>query len=126
LAPAIVFFRVLQAVEEERLGQHGRGGGAVAGHVARLRRRLLHHLHAQVLVLVSKLDLLGHGHAVLRHGRTAPTLLEHRVAAAGPQRAGDRAGQLDHALPQGLPSFHVKRHLFCHWADYLLFDRVTG
>ena len=113
---------VLEAFEVQRLGQHRRSRGAVAGDVTRLRGRLLHHLDGHVLVLVSELDFLRHGDTVLGHGRTAPTLLEHCVAAAGAEGALDRAGELNDAFSQRLPSFHLEHHLFCHLADVLLFE----
>src|SRR6266550_3245814 len=46
-------------------GQHGRGGGAVAGSVRRLGCDFAHHLRAHVLELFVKLDFLGDGDAVL-------------------------------------------------------------
>ncbi len=63
----------LEPLVEDGLGQHGGGGGAVAGHVGGLAGDLLHHLRTHVLVVVVELDLLGHGHAVLGDGR-APKL----------------------------------------------------
>jgi hypothetical protein len=75
LAPAAT---LLQALDVDRLGEHGRGGGAVAGHVGGLGGDLLDHLRAHVLVLVLELDLLGDGDAVLGDGRGAPGLLSRR------------------------------------------------
>ena len=40
---------VLEALAEDRLGEHGGGGGAVAGDVGGLGGDLLHHLGAHVL-----------------------------------------------------------------------------
>ena len=60
-----------QAFVEDGLGQHGGGGGAVAGHVAGLAGDLLDHAGAHVLVLVFQLDLLGDGDAVLGDGRAS-------------------------------------------------------
>src|SRR3546814_8016006 len=61
----------LAACADDGLGQHGGGGGAVAGLVVRLGSDLTHHLRAHVRELVGKLDLLGDGHAVLEVGRAA-------------------------------------------------------
>jgi hypothetical protein len=61
----------LRALAEDRLGEHGGRRGAVAGHVARLRRDLAHHLGAHVLELVLELDLLGDGDAVLGDRRAS-------------------------------------------------------
>src|SRR5690606_26652107 len=55
----------LHAFAHDGLGQHGGGGGAVAGGVVGLRGHFAHHLCAHVLELVLQLDLLGDGNAVL-------------------------------------------------------------
>src|SRR5467141_2625096 len=55
----------LGAFTDDGGGQHGRGGGAVAGSVGRLGGHFAHHLGAPVLELVLKLDFLGDGDAVL-------------------------------------------------------------
>src|SRR6266700_1537903 len=67
-------------------GQHGRGGGAVAGSVGRLGGHFAHHLGAHVLELVFKLDFLGDGDAVLGDAGGAERLVEHDVAALGAER----------------------------------------
>ena len=67
------------------LGQHGRGGRAVAGDVAGLRGGLFDELDAHVLERVLELDVFGDGHAVLGHLRGAPAFVEHGVASAGTQ-----------------------------------------
>ena len=69
---------VAEALGHHRLGQDGRGGGAVAGDVVRLRRGLLEHLGAHVLERVLELDLLGDGHAVMGDGRADPTSCRSR------------------------------------------------
>ena len=61
----------LGAFADDRLGEHGRGGGAVAGDVVGLRGDFAHHLGAHVLELVVELDLLGDGDAVLGDARRA-------------------------------------------------------
>ena len=53
------------ALSHDRLGQHGRGGGAVAGLGADPAGDLADHLGAHVLELVGQLGLLGDGDAVL-------------------------------------------------------------
>ena len=72
----------LEAFAEDGLGEDGRGGGAVAGHVAGLAGGFLDELGAHVLVGVVQLDLLGDGDAVLGDGRAAPALVDDGVAAA--------------------------------------------
>ena len=76
----------LGAFLDDRLGEHRRGGGAVAGDVAGLGGDLAHHLRAHVLELVLELDLLGDRHAVLGDARRAEGLVEHDVAALGAER----------------------------------------
>src|SRR6202035_783771 len=71
----------LGAFAHNGCGQHGRGGGAVAGRICRLRGDFAHHLGAHVLELVLKLDFLGDGDAVLGDAGCAERLVEHDVAA---------------------------------------------
>jgi hypothetical protein len=52
---------VAQALADQRLGQHGGGGGAVTGDVVGLLGDLLDELGADLLVRVLELDLLGDG-----------------------------------------------------------------
>ena len=72
---------VAHAVVDHRLGEHGGGGGAVAGDVVGLGGDFLHQLGAHVLERVVELDLLGDRHAVVGDGRGAELLVEHDVAA---------------------------------------------
>src|SRR6187200_710116 len=72
---------VLRALAEDRLGQHGGGGGAVAGDVRGLARHFTDHLGAHVLERILQVDLLGDGDAVLGDGGGAELLVEHDVAA---------------------------------------------
>ncbi|KMS65550.1 hypothetical protein BVRB_034830, partial [Beta vulgaris subsp. vulgaris] len=76
----------LGAFAHDRLGQHGRGGGAVAGRVSGLGGDFAHHLRAHVLELVVELDLLGDGDAVLGDAGSAERLVEHDVAALRAER----------------------------------------
>jgi hypothetical protein len=80
----------LGAFLDDRGGEHGRRGGAVAGNVRGLGCHLAHHLRAHVLELVFELDLLGDGDAVLGDARGAEALVEHHVAALGAERHLDR------------------------------------
>src|SRR6185295_18736348 len=61
----------LGAFTDDRRGQHGRGGGAVAGSIGRLGGHFAHHLRAHVLELVFKFDFLGDSDAVLGNARRA-------------------------------------------------------
>ena len=83
----------LRAFADDRMGEHGRGRGAVAGDRAGPGRDLAHHLGAHVLELVGELDLLRDGDAVLGDARRAEALLEHHVAALRAERHLHRMGQ---------------------------------
>src|SRR6202012_42156 len=83
----------LGAFTDDRRGQYGRGGGAVAGRVGPLGGDFAHHLGAHVLELVVKLDFLGDGDAVLGDAGSAERLVEHDVAALGAQRHLDGVGE---------------------------------
>ena len=95
------------------LGEHGRGGGAVAGDVAGLAGDLTHELRAHVLVGVFQFDLLGDGHAVLGDRRRAEFLVEDDVAARGSKRRLDRTREFLDAAQEGLAGVFVKLELFC-------------
>ena len=75
---------VAQTLAHERLGQHGGGGGAVAGDVVSLLGDFLDQLCADLLVRVLQLDLLGDGHTIVGDRGGAPLLLEDDVATSGP------------------------------------------
>ena len=90
---------VLQALADDRLGEHGRGGRAVTGDVVRRRRDLAHELGALVLEHVLDLDLAGDRDAVVRDRRRAVLLVEHDVAPLRAERHLDRVGEdVDAAL----------------------------
>ena len=106
---------VLEALAEDRLGQHGGGGGAVAGQVAGLGGDFLHHLGAHVLDRVGQLDFLGDGDAVLGDGRGAELLVDDDVAALGAERDLDRLGQVvDALLELGAGLGVEEQFLRCH------------
>ena len=83
----------LGALAHDRLRQHRRGGGAVAGLIAGLGGDLLDQLSAHVLELVVQFDVLGDGHAVLGDAGGAERLVEHDVAALGAERHADGIGE---------------------------------
>jgi hypothetical protein len=76
----------LGAFLDDSGGEHGSGGGAVAGDVGGLRRDLAHHLRTHVLELVLEFDLLGDGDAVLGDTGGAEALIKHDVAALRAER----------------------------------------
>src|SRR5262249_18636708 len=83
----------LRALAIDRLGEHGRSGGAVAGVVRGLGRDFLDHLPALFSYFVLGLDLLGDGDAVLGARGGAPRLLDPDVAAARSGGALDGVGE---------------------------------
>ena len=85
---------VAHALVYQGLGQHGGGGGAVAGDVVGLGGDLLHELGAHVLELVVELHLSGDRHAVVGDGRRAELLVEDHVAALGAESDLHRVGEL--------------------------------
>ena len=80
---------VLQAFAEDRFGQHGGGGGAIAGGVAGFAGDFADHLGAHVFVGIFQFDFLGDGDAVLGDRGRAEFLVEHDVAAFGAERGDD-------------------------------------
>ena len=105
LAPAVTY---LQAFAINRLGENGRGGGAVAGGVARLAGDFADHLGAHVFVGVFQFDFLGDRDAVLGDRRGAEFFVEDHVAAFGAERGVDGAAEFLHALEERLPSGFVE------------------
>src|SRR5213592_1556684 len=87
----------LQALAEDRLRQHRRGGRAVAGNIGGLGRHFLHHLGAHVLDLVFELDLLRDGDPVLGDRRVPELLVDDDVATLRTEGDLHRLGQLVHA-----------------------------
>ena len=106
---------VLGAFLHDRMGEHGRGRGAVAGDVVGLRRHFAHHLRAHVLELVLKLDFLGDRHAVLGDARRAERLLDDDVAALRAERDADGVGQDVDAAQHLLARIGGESYFFrCH------------
>ena len=99
---------VAHALVDQRLGQHGGGGGAVAGDVVGLGGDVLGQLRAEVLVRVVEVDLAGDGHAVVGDRRGAELLVDDDVAAARAEGHLDRVGQLVDATLEGAPGVLVE------------------
>ena len=102
---------VLEALGDDRLAEHDRGGGAVAGDVVGLGRDLLEELRAHVLERVVELDLAGDGDAVVGDRRRAELLVEDDVAALGAERHLDRVGEAVDAPLEGATSGLVEDEL---------------
>ncbi len=103
----------LQALADDRLREHGGGGGAVAGFIGSVGSDFLHHLRAHVLELVLELDLLGDRDSVLGDGGGAEALVEHRIAALGTQRNLHGIRQNIHTLEHALPGVVAEAYVFC-------------
>ncbi len=99
----------------DRLGEHGRGRGAVTRDVGGLGRHLLDHLRAHVGEPVFELDLLGDGDAILRHRRRTPAPLENDVPATRAERHLDGVCEDVEAVGDALSGRLRKHHLLgCH------------
>ncbi len=105
---------VAQTLANERLGQHGGGGGAVARDVVGLLGDFLDQLSADLLVRVLQLDLLGDGHAIVGDRGGAPLLLQDDVAALGTQRHLYRVGEGVKAPLEAATGLFVVRNYLGH------------
>ena len=95
-----------QALVHHRLGEHGRGGGAVASDVIGLGGNFLGQLRTEVFERVIKLDLTGDGHTVVGDRGGTPLLVEYDVATLGPQGHLDCIGErVDTALKRATSFF---------------------
>ena len=103
---------VLGTLADDRLGEHGGGGGAVAGQVVGLGSDLTDHLGAHVLELVLEFDLLGDRHAVLGGAGSAEALVDDDVAALGAERDLHRVGEDVDAAQHALTSFTAEADFF--------------
>ena len=99
---------VAQALADHGLGQHGGGGGAVAGDVVGLGRDLLGQLGAEVLVRVVELDLAGDGDTVVGDRRRAELLVDDDVAALGAEGHLDGVGERVDAALEAAPGVLVE------------------
>ena len=106
--------QVAHALFGDRVGEQRRRRGAVTGRVRRLAGRFAHELRAHVLVAVFELDLLGDGDAVLGDRGTAPTLVEHGIAAARTQGGDNGLRQLGDPEQHCLPGVVFEYELFDH------------
>ena len=85
---------VAQTLANERLGEHGGGGGAVAGDVVGLSRNFLDQLGTHVLELVFQLDFTGDGDTVVGDRGSTELLVEHHIAALRAEGHLDGVGEL--------------------------------
>ena len=83
----------LHAFLHDRLREHRRGGGAVAGDVGSFAGHFFHHLRAHVFEFVFQFDFFRDRHTVFGDRRGAERALEHDVAAFRAEGHFDRIGQ---------------------------------
>ena len=117
----------LRTFSHDRLGENGSGRRAVAGNFRRLGGNLLEHLRAHVFELIFKLDVLGDRHAVLGDAGRAERLIEHDVAALGPEchlhRVGENIDAAQHPIAGILGKLDV---LGCHVEQLLIGTEFLG
>ncbi len=94
------------------LGQNGRGGGAVTGHVGGLAGDLANELGAHVFIRIFEFDLLRHRDTVLGDGGRAELLVEDHVAAGRSEGGFHRGGQLLHPAQERMPGGFIELQLF--------------
>src|SRR5579864_2207435 len=116
----------LHAFAIDCLGENGRGGGAVAGHVGGLGSDFLHHLRAHVFERVFQFDFFCDGDAVLGDGRRTEFLVDHDVAALGTERDLDGVSEHVDAAKNRLAGLFSVNNLFCHIPFLLKFGCSTG
>ncbi|CAB4851337.1 unannotated protein [freshwater metagenome] len=107
---------VAQSLANERLCEHGGGGGAVSGDVVGLLRDLLDELGPDLLVRVLELDLLRDGDAVVGDRGGSPLLLQNDVAALRAEGDLDRVGEGVHAPLERATGGLVERNDLRHVA----------
>ena len=94
----------LDSLGDDAAGQHGRGGGAVAGDIGGLLRDFAQQAGADVLELIFEFELPDHGDAVLGHLGRAEAFLNQDVASLGtqryPGRLGHQGGPFDNSRPR--------------------------
>ena len=105
---------------DDRLRKQGSGGGAIARNIVGLGSNFLNKLRAHVFKRIFQFDFLRNGHTVVRDEGRAIFLVEHYVAAFGPQGDLDGIRQCVHAGLKGAAGFFAIFQLFCH-DEFLLF-----
>src|SRR5712671_178605 len=104
----------LNALAEDSLREHGRGGRAVTGNVGSLGSDFADHLRAHVLEWIAEFDFLCHGHAVLGDDGRAELLFDHRVAAFGAEGNLYCVGEGIHAAQNRLAGILTCYNLLRH------------
>ena len=100
---------VAETFFEDCPGQHGGGGGAVAGEVGSLLSDFDHELGAHVFEAIFEIDFLGDGDAVFGDGRATEGFVDDDILAGRAHRHGDGVGQLLDALQHFRAGVIVKK-----------------
>src|SRR6185312_1864376 len=117
---------VLQAFFDDRLGEHGGGGGTVAGVIGGLGGDFLHQLGTDVFELVFQFDFLGDGYTVLGHRRGAEGAVQHHVPTLRAHGGLDGVRQdVDTAHDAGARVV-TKIDLLCSHVEIPWFKRFRG
>ena len=103
-----------ETARHDGVREHRGSCGAVPRDLAGLERHLLHELRAHVLEAVGQLDLARDREPVVGDGGGAVAVLDHDVAAAGPQRHAHDARELVHAAAQRLAGVIVELDALSH------------
>ncbi len=105
---------IAQPFFNHRVGQHGGGGGAVAGSVVGLGGGLADQGHAGVLDVIFEFNFLGDRHPIVDDLGSAKFLFQHHVAAFGAEGDGHGFRQDVHAFFEGTTSVFVVDNLLSH------------
>ena len=105
---------VAQTFPDQCLGQDRGRGRTVTRDVVGLLRYFLDQLGADLLVRVLELDLLGDADSVVGDRGCAPLLLQHDVAALGPERHPHGVGENVHAALEAPAGLLIERDQFGH------------
>src|SRR5439155_21848797 len=100
---------VAQTLAHQGLGEHGGGGGSVAGYVISLLCNFLDELGTDLLVRVLELNFLRNRNAVVGDGGSAPLLLQHDVAALRAEGHLYGVGKDVHAALKAATGLFVER-----------------
>src|SRR6202030_4296989 len=104
----------LNALAEDGLCEHGRGGRAVTGNVGSLGSDFADHLRAHVLEWIPEFDFLLYGDTVLGNDRRAELLFDHRIAALGAEGDLYCVGEGIHAAQNRLAGILTCYNLLRH------------
>src|SRR6267378_2033570 len=107
----------LDALAEDSLCEHGRGGRAVTGNVGSLGSDFADHLRAHVFEWIAEFDFFCHSHAVLGNDRRAELLLDHRVAALGAEGNLHCVGKNVHTTQNRLAGILTCNNLLRHTSN---------